>query len=218
MKMFLDKFEIDSYELGARYIPAFIFEILFLFSFYEYLNIDLNILKQLNEIFPLSVYFPALILIFSFPIKAILRLIGEILENIIWQLINPTIFYIKHRVKNLEKIIIFIKECGETKQSLKNIIEKDECHQALVEYLKTKTRDDKKLRTKLIEHGFFRNSFAGFLLLAILDGIFIKRYWFFYLIFTLIFFILMLMHSYWSYPKQLMNSFREKYIKENKDS
>ncbi len=218
MRKFLEIFEIDSYELGARYIPALIFELLLVYSFKEKLIfLNLQTLKELNEIFPLSVYFPILILIFLFPVKAILRLIGEIVENIIWLLKHPTITYISYRVKNTKNIIIDLKNCPGEK-NLKELIENKECHRFLIEFLKTKTRNDKKLKSKLIEHGFFRNMFAGFLLLFFIDILFIHKYWKFYLFSSFLFFIGMIIYSYYSYPKQLINSYLERSMQDDEQN
>ena len=210
MRKFLEIFEIDSYELGARYIPALIFELLLVYSFKEKLTfLNLQTLKELNEIFPLSIYFPILILIFLFPAKAILRLIGEIIENLIWSLKHPTITYITCRVKNTESVFIHLKNCSR-ERNLKQLVENKKCHRFLIEFLKAKTRNDKKLKSKLIEHGFFRNMFAGFLLLSFIDVLFIHKYWKFYSFFSFLFFIGMIIYSYYSYPKQLINSYLER--------
>ncbi len=212
MKNFLEDFGIDTYELGARYTPAFIFEILFLYSFSSHLKfLNLKTLEQVNKLIPLSIYAPIIILIFSFPIKAILRLLGEIIENIIWSLKQPTIVYIS-RGKNLENISINLEECPK-RSSLKQLIDDKDCHRFLIEFLKAKTRNNNKLKYKLIEYGFFKNMFAGFLLLSLLDIIFLKIYYLFYAFCSVLFFVATLIYSYYSYPKQLINSFLEEKLR-----
>jgi len=204
MKPLLEMIGIDDYELSARYIPAFIIEILAILSFHKYFNVSPDKVKEINNIYPLSIYTPLLIVLFSFPVKAILRLIGEILELFLNSVLHPTVFYIKYFSKNKQ---LEISELNNRK--LTEILEDKNSHYDLVIYLKFKTRKDKKLREKLKEYGFFRNMTAGLLLITSLDFFLSGEYYRIYLLLLLIFFAGMLANLYFSYPKQLWNSFLE---------
>ncbi len=213
MKSIFEIIGIDDYEFTARYIPAFIFETAFLLSFWDNLNLSLETLTELNKIFPLSIFLPAMLIVASFPVKTVLRLIGEFVENILWKIKNPTIFYLEHHKKEACLIKIDVDNCENKGIYLSELLEYKECYRFIIEKIKKETRSDKKLREKLKEYGFFKNTFTAFLIMFLIDCLLISKYATVYLIFSLIFFILMVISSYYTYPKQLLNSYIEKNLK-----
>lgn len=106
MKNVFEIIGIDDYEFTARYIPAFILELLLVLTFSKKLIISLESFEKLNNIFPLWIYAPIAIIVVSFPIKALLRVVGETVESMLWWICHPTVFYLcKFRSRESQNIL-----------------------------------------------------------------------------------------------------------------
>jgi len=180
-----------NYEFTARYLPALIFTIFLelCILYFNQITFDLGILDIAK--IPLFVIFSLIVAVVP---KIIATNISGYIQTLYWDNYGNSIIFFLRKTKNLMY------------KKLLNIYRNND---ELVSNLLQKTRDDKKLLSKNIFYGFFRNfSFLVFIFLVI--NLF---YFKFYILENLALFIFNLILMYISnqrYIEQLCKSYIEK--------
>ena len=181
----------NNYEFVARYLPALIFTIILEISIYYYNNITIDLGSFDILKIPLFITFSLIITIIP---KMIATSISGFLQNIYWDNFgNSTIKFINN-TNNLE---------------YKSLIDKFNDDDKLILELLGKTREDKKLLSKNIYYGFFRNFSFLILIYLILNLIYFK-YFIIGNIFLMCFSMLMIYISSQRYSEQICKSYIEK--------
>lgn len=182
-----------NYEFTARYLPALIFTIIFEISilYFNKINFDLGIF-DLAKI-PLFIIFSLIISVIP---KIIATNISGFVQTLYWNKYGNSIISFLEKTNNIRY-----------KEILNEFQTKDE----LVTNLLKETRNDKKLLSKNIFYGFFRN-FSFLVLIFLIINLIYFQYFVVENIILMIFCIIMIYISTQRYVEQICKSYLEKVL------
>ncbi len=182
-----------NYEFTARYLPALIFTIIFEISilYFNKINFDLGIF-DLAKI-PLFIIFSLIISVIP---KIIATNISGFVQTLYWNKYGNSIISFLEKTNNIRY-----------KEILNEFQTKDE----LVTNLLKETRNDKKLLSKNIFYGFFRN-FSFLVLIFLIINLIYFQYFIVENIILMIFCIIMIYISTQRYVEQICKSYLEKVL------
>jgi len=182
-----------NYEFTARYLPALIFTIILETSilYFNKINFDLGIF-DLAKI-PLFIMFSLIISVIP---KIIATNISGFVQTLYWDKFGNSIITFLQKTNNI---------------SYKELLNKFQTTDELIANLLKETRNDKKLLSKNIFYGFFRNFTFLVLIFSIINVIYFQYFTIENMI-LMIFCIFMLYISSQRYIEQICKSYIEKIV------
>ena len=179
-----------NYEFTARYLPALIFTIIseIYILYYNQISFDLGIF-DLAKI-PLFIIFSLIISVIP---KIISTNISGFIQKLYWDKYGNSIIKFLSTTKNLQ---------------YKNLLDKFENNDELISKLLKATRGDKKLLSKNIFYGFFRN-FTFLVLVFLIANAIYFQYFIMENVILIIFCIIMTYISSQRYIEQICKSYVE---------
>lgn|GEM_PF-2307282 len=182
-----------NYEFTARYLPALIFTIILETSilYFNKINFDLGIF-DLAKI-PLFIMFSLIISVIP---KIIATNISGFVQTLYWDKFGNSIITFLQKTNNI---------------SYKELLNKFQTTDELIANLLKETRNDKKLLSKNIFYGFFRN-FTFLVLIFLIINLIYFQYFTIENMILMIFCIFMLYISNQRYIEQICKSYIEKIV------
>lgn len=182
-----------NYEFTARYLPALIFTIILETSilYFNKINFDLGIF-DLAKI-PLFIMFSLIISVIP---KIIATNISGFVQTLYWDKFGNSIITFLQKTNNI---------------SYKELLNKFQTTDELIANLLKETRNDKKLLSKNIFYGFFRN-FTFLVLIFLIINLIYFQYFTIENMILMIFCIIMLYISNQRYIEQICKSYIEKIV------
>ena len=182
-----------NYEFTARYLPALIFTILFEVSILNFNKIVFNLgIFDLAKI-PLFIIFSLIIAVIP---KIISTNVSGFIQTLYWDIYGNSIIKYLNKTSNI---------------NYKNLLNKFNNNDELVAILLKETREDKKLLSKNIFYGFFRN-FTFLVLVFLIINIIYFQYFIIENVIFIFFCFLMIYISSQRYIEQICKSYLEKHI------
>lgn len=182
-----------NYEVTARYLPALIFTIILEISilYFNKINFDLGIF-DLAKI-PLFIMFSLIISVIP---KIIATNIPGFVQTLYWDKYGNSIITFLEKTNNM---------------SYKELLSVFQTHDELIANLLKETRNDKKLLSKNIFYGFFRN-FTFLIIIFLIINLIYFQYFIIENIILMIFCIMMLYISNQRYIEQICKSYIEQIV------